>query len=143
MAPPQTNPPFSSLPLRHRGRATCSVLPTWETSKSEKVEVLVAQLCSTLCDPMDCSPPGFSVHRIVQARILGVGCHSLLQGIFLTQGSNLSCLHCRQILHCLSHQGRPSEVTLIPGQTPWLLSSFSSPGTCCQFQPPHSLDRQA
>ena len=28
------------------------------------------QLFSTLCDPMDCSPPGSSVHRILQARIL-------------------------------------------------------------------------
>ena len=34
----------------------------------------------------------------------GVGCHFLLQGIFLTQGSNLYLLHCRQILYCLSHQ---------------------------------------
>ena len=32
--------------------------------------VLVAQSCPTLCDPMDCSPPGFSVHGILQARIL-------------------------------------------------------------------------
>jgi len=32
--------------------------------------VLVAQLCSTVCDPMDCSPPGFSVHGILQVRIL-------------------------------------------------------------------------
>ena len=31
--------------------------------------------------------------------------HSLLQGIFLTQGLNLGLLHCRQILHHLSHQG--------------------------------------
>ena len=30
----------------------------------------VTQLCPTLCDPMDCSPPGSSVHRILQARIL-------------------------------------------------------------------------
>ena len=30
----------------------------------------VAQLCPTLCDPMDCSPPGSSVHGIIQARIL-------------------------------------------------------------------------
>ena len=30
----------------------------------------IAQLCLTLCDPMDCSPPGFSVHGILQARIL-------------------------------------------------------------------------
>ena len=36
----------------------------------------------------------------------GVGCHSLLQGIFLTQGSNLGLLHCQQILYHLSHQGR-------------------------------------
>ena len=32
--------------------------------------VLVAQPCPTLCDPMDCSPPGSSVHGILQARIL-------------------------------------------------------------------------
>ena len=32
--------------------------------------VLVAELCMTLYDPMDCSPPGFSVHGILQARIL-------------------------------------------------------------------------
>ena len=37
-----------------------------------------------------------------------MGCHSLLQGIFLTQGSNSGFLHCRQILYRLSHQGNPS-----------------------------------
>ena len=35
----------------------------------------------------------------------GVGSHTLLQGIFLTQGSNLGLLHYRQILYHLSHQG--------------------------------------
>ena len=35
----------------------------------------------------------------------GVGCHSLLQGIFLTQGWNLDLLLCGQILYHLSHQG--------------------------------------
>ena len=35
-----------------------------------------------------------------------MGCHSLLQGIFLTQGLNLGLLHCQQILYHLSHQGR-------------------------------------
>ena len=35
-----------------------------------KVKVLAAQLCLTLCDPMDCSLPGSSVHGILQARIL-------------------------------------------------------------------------
>ena len=37
----------------------------------------------------------------------GVGSHSLLQGIFPTQESNLGPLHCRQILYCLSCQGSP------------------------------------
>ena len=35
------------------------------------VKLLVAQSCLTLCDPMDCSPPGSSVHGILQARVLG------------------------------------------------------------------------
>ena len=34
------------------------------------MKVLVAQSCPTLCDPMDCSPPGSSVHGILQARML-------------------------------------------------------------------------
>ena len=46
------------------------------------------QLYPTLWDPMDCSLPGSSVHGIFQARINGVGCQSLLQGIFLTQESS-------------------------------------------------------
>jgi len=35
-----------------------------------KVKVLVAQLCPTFCNPIDYSPPGSSVHGILQARIL-------------------------------------------------------------------------
>ena len=35
----------------------------------------------------------------------GVGCHFLIQGIFLTQGLNPGLLHCRQMLYRLSHQG--------------------------------------
>ena len=60
--------------------------------------VLVAQSCPTLCDPMDCSPPGSSVHADSLGENTGVGSHSFLQGIFLTQGSNLGLPHCRQIL---------------------------------------------
>ena len=36
------------------------------------------QLCLTLCDPTDGSPPGSPVPEILQARTLGVGCHFLL-----------------------------------------------------------------
>ena len=52
---------------------------------------------------MDCSPPGSSVHGILQA--FGVGCHFLLQGIFPIQGLNPGLLHCRQILYSLSYKG--------------------------------------
>ena len=45
---------------------------------------LVAQLCPTVCDPMDCNPPGSSVHENSPGKNTGVGCHALLQGIFLT-----------------------------------------------------------
>ena len=62
---------------------------------------LVAQSCSTLCNPMNCSLSGLSVHRILQARVY---CHALLQGIFPTQGSNSGLPHCRWILYGLSHQ---------------------------------------
>ena len=68
------------------------------------VYVLVAQWCPTLCDSVDCSPPGSSVHGI-PGKNTGVGCHSLLQGIFPTLGSNSGLLHCRRILYHLSHQG--------------------------------------
>ena len=130
-------------------------------------------MCSWIWLPMDCSPPGSSVHGIFEARILewvaissrgssrlrsnprllhllhwqvdslplvppgkseseshsvvwdslqphglyspwnspgqntGVGSLSLLQGIFLTQGSNPGPPHCRQILYQLSHKGSP------------------------------------
>jgi len=41
-----------------------------------------------------------------------VGCHSFLQGIFLTQGLKPGLLHCRQILYCLSHQGSPIVIII-------------------------------
>ena len=69
--------------------------------------MLVAQSCPALCDPVDYSLPGFSVHEILQGKNTGMGCHVLLQGIFQTQGLNLVLLHCRQILYHLSYQGSP------------------------------------
>ena len=64
--------------------------------------VLVTQLYLTFCDPwtVPCQTPlsmGFSRQEYWS--------HSLLQGIFLTQGSNPCLLHRKQILYCLSHQG--------------------------------------
>ena len=42
----------------------------WRLAWKVKVKMLVTQSCPTLCDPMDCRPPGSSVHVILQARIL-------------------------------------------------------------------------
>ena len=66
----------------------------------------VAQSCLTLCDPTDklarlLSPWDFP------GNTTGVGCHFLLQGIFLTQGSNPSLLHSQVDSLPLSHLGSP------------------------------------
>ena len=69
------------------------------------------RLCPTLTDPVDCNPPA---PLDFPGKDPGVGCHFLLQGIFLTQGSNLRLLcllHCRQILYHLSHQMEPCVVS--------------------------------
>ena len=54
----------------------------------------------------------------------GVGCHVLLQGLFLTQGSNPSLQHWRQILYCLSHQESPE--LCIPDSNTEPLSCYQS-----------------
>ena len=56
----------------------------------------VIQSCPTLCDPMDYSSPGSSVHGDSPGKNIGVGCHALLQGIFPNQGLDPSLLH---VLH--------------------------------------------
>ena len=60
-----------------------------------------------------------SVHGDSPAKNTGVGCHALLQGNFLTQGSNPHLLNCRWIF-VLSHQGNPGMwmYTLIFGPSP-------------------------
>ena len=62
------------------------------------------QSCPTPWDPVDYrSPPGSSVHGDSPAKNTGVGCHFLLQGVFLTQGSNpvsyVSCIGRRGLYH--------------------------------------------
>ena len=64
----------------HNNLGICSHLPVFACVCCHKprtvwevcvcVCVLVAQLCLTVCDPMDCSLPGFSVHGVLQTRIL-------------------------------------------------------------------------
>ena len=67
---------------------------------------IVTQSCLTLCDPMDCSPPGSLCPWDFPGKNTGVSSHSLLQGIFPTQRLNMGLLHCRRILYHLSHHQR-------------------------------------
>ncbi|CAN0465107.1 unnamed protein product [Rangifer tarandus platyrhynchus] len=72
----------------------------------------------TLCDPVDCSPPGSSVHGDSPGKNTGVGCHALLQGIFLTQGGNprapASLVLAGGILYHYCHLGSPVFTTGSP-----------------------------
>ena len=74
---------------------------------SKPVRAKSLQSCPALCNPMDCSlPVKLLCPWDSPGKNTGVVFHSLLQGIFPTQGSNPGLLHCRQILYHLSHQRR-------------------------------------
>ena len=67
----------------------------------------VTQLYPTLCDPMD-----YTVHGILQARILEwVGSLSLLQGVLPIHGLNPGLPHCKQILYQLNYKGSLVQVS--------------------------------
>ena len=71
----------------------------------------------------------------------GVGCQSLLQGIFPTQGLNPCILHCRQILYCLSHQGSSPDSVVTLERLPFnglILLSSLRPNVCTQVRQLHS-----
>ena len=99
-----------SLPLHYLGSCGSSIL---DPPLICKMCARSLQSCPTLCDPMDCSLPGSSVHRDSPGKNTGVGCYALLQKIFPTQGSN-PCLLC--LLHWkvdtlpLTPPGKPNFV---------------------------------
>ena len=83
-----------------------------------KVKVLVAQWCLTLCDLMDCSPPGSSVHGILQARILDWVAISSSRGSSQPRDQTcISCVSCigRQMDSLpLSRLGSPADLVKNP-----------------------------
>ena len=96
---------------------------------------LVTELCLTFWNPLDCSPPGSSVHEDSPGKNTEVGSHALLQRIFPNQGSNGGLLHCRWILYQLSYLGSPkvlwNESCSVMSESLWLhglYSSWNSPG---------------
>ena len=89
---------------------------------------LVAHSCLPLCEPMDCSPPGSSVHGVFQARILE------WVAIPFSRGSSWprDLLHFRQILYLLSYQGSPLFYTY-PWFAPLPLSNHWFVFYICEF----------
>ena len=77
---------------------------------------------SNSCDSRDYSPPG------CPNKNTGVGSHSLLQGIFLTQGLNLGTLHCRKILYqiAISTSEKNASIFIEPSLS-LLYNHISSP----------------
>ena len=70
------HPPSNLLVEDYMAMRTAS--PAASDTAKVKCEVKVAQSRPTLCDPMDCSPPGSSVHGDSAGQGAGVGCHFLL-----------------------------------------------------------------
>ena len=91
----------------------------------------------TFCGPMDCNPPRSSVHGDSPGKNTGVGCHTLLQGIFPTQGSNphlLCLLHCQVCSLPLTPPGKPdSSGNSAPTywRNPWMNKWASCPLRWC------------
>ena len=88
---------------------------------------LVAQLCPTLCDPMDCSSPGSSLHGDSPGKNTGGGCHFLLQGIFLTQGLDPCLLHWQAESLPLAPPGKPTLASPYMGVVPGAAMAGGAP----------------
>ena len=71
---------------------------------------LVAQSCPTLCNPVDCSPPGSSIHEDSPGQNTELGSLSLLQGIFPTPGIEPLSPALQADSYHLSHQGSQYKV---------------------------------
>ena len=78
----------------------------------------VAQACPTFFDPMDCSPPGSSVHGILQARILECVAISYSRGSSRPRDqTRVSCIG-RRLLYQLCHLGSPCSYGTLYLKTP-------------------------
>ena len=95
---------------------------------------LVAQSCLTLCNPMDCSPPGSSVHGILQARILEWAANPFSRGS--SRPRDWTCVSCIAgrfftIWATREDSNLQKEYLTIPGNSPlisliiWKTRSFS------------------
>ena len=104
-----------SLSLPHLKRISYLLKNLWqllvedhiESAWFEKSESEVAQLCPTLCDPVDCSPPCASVQGIFQARVLEWVAMSFSRGSSRPRDRTQVSRIVSKVLYHLSHQGSP------------------------------------
>ena len=81
-------------------------------------------LCFIMLTAVHCVKSGSISHSVVSDSLwphglyMELSSHSLLQGIFPTQGSNLGLQHCRWTLYCLNHPGRLRSIVLYNGSVP-------------------------
>ena len=111
---------------------------TWSNAKWHRSPIIIAKVKSISHVRLFATPWTIAYHTLrpwdFPGRSTEVGCHFLLQRIFLTQGSNLGFPHCRQTLYRLSHQGRVTcgpQAPLsmgYPRQKYWSGLPFPSPG---------------
>ena len=102
MTKPRPARPFVGQVRRGVDRRGTHVVHLFPSPKSQSVS------CSIVSYSL--RPHGLQLTRLLcswdsPGKNTGMDCHSLVLGIFLTQGSNLDLLHFRQILYHLSHQG--------------------------------------
>ena len=125
------------------------------SSDSQERESVITQSCPTLCDPVDCSPPGSSVHEILQARILEYGLPFSSPGALpdpgikprspSLQADSLPSEPPGDSTDCPSNASKVTQMPEVecpqpsnPGKwiplpsTPW--SKFSAKARGCQFQ---------
>ena len=114
--------PFCRLEIRHRSdwAKTKASAELYFFLESLCMRAKSLQLCLTLHNSMDCSPPGKNT---------GVGCH-VLGGIFLTQGSNASLLRllcCSELLYLWATGGAPGVYERVHFQAFQLLEAIHIP----------------
>ena len=103
----------SLVPDRHSANAKRVVSFHQKANTYSACKLL--QLCPTLCDPMDHSPPGSSVHRVLRARTLEWVTMPSSRGYFQSRDqTRVSCVSCtgRQVLHHWRHPGSPIHRTV-------------------------------
>ena len=139
LAPP-FYPTSHSTPLGHHRApswAPCTMqqLPTSCFTHGSVYVCLITQSRPTLCDPMDCSPAGSSVHGDSPGKSTGVGCYALLQGISPTLGIKHRSPTLQADSLPLSHLGSPRTLE-------WVAYPFSR-GSSNPVIKPGSLALQA